>query len=115
MIVLPEIDAAERSHDGQREHLTLRFAVPASTPYFEGHFPEVPLLPGVVQIGWAVAFGRQYFELSSRFHSLMAVKFMRVIQPGASVSLKLWLDDGALSFAFDADGHACSSGRVHFH
>ena len=67
MIVLPEIDAAERSHDGQREHLTLRFALPASTRYFEGHFPEVPLLPGVVQIGWAVEFGRQYFELPARF------------------------------------------------
>ncbi len=115
MIALPEIDAAERSHDGQKESLTLRFAVPASLRYFEGHFPEVPLLPGVVQIGWAVELARQHFELPARFHSLMGVKFMRVIQPGANVTLTLWLEDGALSFTFDSEGHACSSGRVHFH
>ena len=115
MILLPEIEAAERSHDGQREQLTLRFAVPASTRYFEGHFPDVPLLPGVVQIGWAVEFARQYFELPARFHTLAGVKFTRVIQPGANVSLKMSVEEGALWFAFDADGHACSSGRVLFH
>ena len=113
MILLPQIDSIERAHDG----LSLRFSVPETLGYFAGHFPGCPLLPGVVQIGWAVQLARQHLPLDAPFRSLAGVKFMRVIQPGATVELLLVLDAKRreLSFEYQCDGLSCSGGRVLFH
>lgn len=118
MLTLPEIDTVERTTDGLRLH----FVVSAELEYFDGHFPEVPLLPGVVQIGWAVELARLHLAASApgaleRFSSLSAIKFMRVIQPGASVWLRLRVNPGSreLEFEYRADEYTCSSGRVRFH
>lgn len=117
MIDLPEIDSIERSRDG-RESLTLRFVIPATLRYFEGHFPGVPLLPGVVQIGWAIELARQHLSQPALagFRSLSGVKFMQVIQPGAQIALLLTSDSPSqLSFEYRAGGVLCSTGRVSFH
>lgn len=116
MLTLPEIESLERTADG----LHLRFVLSAHGDYFDGHFPEVPLLPGVVQIGWAVELARLHFapdQRLGRFRSLAAVKFMRVLQPGAAVRLRLSLDreNRALEFEYHDGDATCSSGRVFFH
>lgn len=112
MILFPEIDAMERTPTG----LVLSFVVPASLEYFEGHFPAVPLLPGVVQVGWAIGLARKYLQVDRPFRSLAGVKFTRVIQPGANLSLSMEFDDRArqLRFAYAERGEPCSEGRVLF-
>jgi 3-hydroxymyristoyl/3-hydroxydecanoyl-(acyl carrier protein) dehydratase len=109
---LPEIEALERSND----RLSLRFVVSPTLPYFEGHFAEVALLPGVVQIGWALEFARIHLPLSARFRSLAAVKFMRVIQPQATVTLDIVANAAKreLSFEYRSGDGPCSSGRILF-
>ena len=113
MLLLPEIDALERETDG----LNLRFVVPETNYYFEGHFPGCPVLPGVVQVGWAIEFARLHIPFSARFRSMAAVKFMRVIQPNAAIELRLAVDTNLreLSFEYRLGGEPCSSGRVLFH
>lgn len=116
MLKLPEIDSIERRPDG----LHLDFTLGAELEYFHGHFPKVPLLPGVVQIGWAVELARLHLdegEALGRFRSLAAVKFMRVLQPGAVVRLRLSADRGtrALDFEYRDGAETCSTGRVFFH
>ncbi len=113
MILLPEIDSLERTSDG----LSLHFVVPADCSYFAGHFPDCPLLPGVVQIGWAVELARQHVPFAAQFHALAGVKFMRVIQPGDAIALQLAFDADAreLSFEYRCGGQPCSGGRVLFH
>lgn len=118
MLTLPEIDSLERSPEG----LSLNFRISGQLEYFEGHFPEVPLLPGVIQVGWAVEFARLHLApttggMLDRFRSLANLKFMRVIQPGASVRLRLRidLDRREMDFEYSAGEHTCSSGRVLFH
>ena len=112
MLLLPLIDALER----EKDHLNLRFVVPETNCYFEGHFPGCPVLPGVVQVGWAIEFARQHIPFSARFRSLAAVKFMRVIQPNEAVALRLAADEKLreLSFEYRLSGEPCSSGRVLF-
>ena len=39
----------------------LRLRVDRSCPYFQGHFPQGAVLPGVAQIRWAEFFGSYYF------------------------------------------------------
>lgn len=111
MIRLPQVHSTERTSDGVR----LTLAVPATLEYFDGHFPGCPLLPGVVQIGWAIGLARQHLAVDGGFRSLSAVKFTRVIQPGATVDLLLELAAGPeLSFEYQLDGLSCSGGRVLF-
>jgi 3-hydroxymyristoyl/3-hydroxydecanoyl-(acyl carrier protein) dehydratase len=113
VLALPEIDALERAHP----HVNLRLLVPDSNLYFEGHFLGCPVLPGVVQVGWAIEFARLHIPFSGRFRSLAAVKFMRVIQPNAALGLSLAADveRRQLSFEYRLSGVPCSSGRVLFH
>lgn len=121
MIELPEIDSLERAPDGDKAALTLHFTVPATLRYFEGHFPGVALLPGVVQIGWAIELARRHLSpasgrLPEQFRTLSAVKFTQVIQPGARICLRLAHEAPAqIAFEYRVDGKMCSSGRVAFH
>jgi 3-hydroxymyristoyl/3-hydroxydecanoyl-(acyl carrier protein) dehydratase len=113
MIVVPEICALERSADG----VHLQLSVPADLNYFEGHFPDCPLLPGVVQISWAIELGRTHVPFQGRFRALSAVKFMRVILPGSVVGLELAYSPpkGELTFVYRLNGSECSNGTALFH
>lgn len=116
MLSLPEIQSFERRPDG----LHLQFVLPADLEYFDGHFPGVPLLPGVVQIGWAVELARRHLASDGplgRFRGLTNVKFMRVLQPGARVRLRLRAERERheLEFEYSEGEVSCSVGRVSFH
>ena len=112
MIVVPEICATERIGRSVRFQLK----IPANLPYFQGHFEQCRLLPGVVQIGWAIELGRKYLSFAGTFSALSAVKFTRVIQPDDVIMLELEYssEKRQLDFAYDLDGRACSSGSVLF-
>jgi 3-hydroxymyristoyl/3-hydroxydecanoyl-(acyl carrier protein) dehydratase len=112
VILVPEICSSERIANGAR----LQLKIPADLAYFEGHFPGCPLLPGVVQVSWAIELGRRELAFEGSFRSLSAVKFMRVILPGASVSLVLEYapDKRQLDFIYEHDGRMCSSGSALF-
>lgn len=112
MIVVPEIAALERTPRGV--HLQLK--VPADLSYFDGHFPNCPLLPGVVQISWAIELGRTHVPFAGRFRGLSAVKFMRVILPGSGVTLELDYaePDRELAFVYRLEGRECSNGTALF-
>ncbi|MFJ9534339.1 AMP-binding protein [Herbaspirillum sp. NPDC101396] len=94
----------------------LQLHVPPDLLYFDGHFPEAPILPGVVQLDWALALGRQYFDLPARFHALQALKFQRVVTPGATLTLELENDTqkNTLAFRLHSVGGQHASGRILF-
>ncbi len=83
--LLPEHTLIQRTET----HVTLQLRVPENLLYFEGHFPQAPILPGVVQVNWALELGCQYLPLPPDCIGMQALKFQRVIVPGATVSLEL--------------------------
>ncbi|EJN09279.1 AMP-binding protein [Herbaspirillum sp. YR522] len=105
----PQVREIERS----QHRVVLALQVPLDLLYFDGHFPATPILPGVVQTDWALSLGRRYFALPPRFLGLQALKFQRVIVPGASVTLELQHDTErqALSFQLHSEGQQHASGR----
>ncbi|MCY1397497.1 D-alanine--poly(phosphoribitol) ligase subunit 1 [compost metagenome] len=94
--------------------LRLQLAVPPDLAYFSGHFPQAPVLPGVVQVEWVMELARQVLDLSGKFAGMEVLKFQHLIRPGDVVELGLRWDSsrGKLYFAYRNDGVACSSGRI---
>ncbi len=81
--------------------------------YFQGHFPERPVLPGVVQTHWAIHYGKRYLNLPVRIKKLEVIKFKHIIKPGMEIELDLELKaNGKLSFSYRCDADVMSSGRV---
>jgi 3-hydroxymyristoyl/3-hydroxydecanoyl-(acyl carrier protein) dehydratase len=107
---LPKVLALETEAGG----VGLQIRVPKELRYFPDHFPEFPLLPGVVQIGWAEHFGKLFFPVKTPFSQLEAVKFGKMIRPHDELHLRLeWRDAaGKLHFQYGAGDHVCSSGRL---
>ena len=97
---------------GPRE-LSLSFKVPASLLWFRGHFEHHPILPGVVQLAWAMAFAQEHFSFDPAVERITGLKFLRVIRPEAELKLDLdWsADQRALGFRFSEHDSVCSSGR----
>ncbi|MCX7078445.1 MAG: AMP-binding protein [Pseudomonas sp.] len=93
---------------------SLELAVPPDLAYFSGHFTQTPVLPGVVQIDWALSLGRQLLALPEKFAGMEVLKFQQLMRPGDQVQLHLRFDRerGKLYFAYRNDTATCSSGRI---
>lgn len=108
--VLPAVKSFELEDNSVR----IQLYVPTDLLYFNGHFPGQPILPGVVQLDWAVHFGKQYLSAPENFKSLEAVKFHKFIGPGDSVTLKLDYSTlkQKLYFCYESPQGIHSSGRL---
>ncbi len=101
------------------DSLRLRLEIPDNLLYFDGHFPGNPVLPGVVQIHWAVHFARAHWGQLGEFGGLEAVKFQQLILARAQVVLELEYnaEKGKLYFCYASDDAAptpvnFSTGRI---
>lgn len=96
--------------------VSLQVGLPTDLFYFEGHFDIAPILPGVVQVDWAIKNARQYFDIPSQFRAIHALKFERVIRAETQLSLELTYDTekGSLSFRYYSTDGQHSSGRIIF-
>lgn len=109
---LPEVIAVDIIDDHQQ--LILR--IPDNLLFFSGHFPGNPVIPGVVQLHWAIHYARQSFPELEIFLRLEAIKFQHIIQPGNIVTLRLQHRPGSgkLQFSFSSPQTQHSSGRILF-
>jgi len=107
---LPIVQSVSVTDNGVE--LTLK--VPEELIYFPDHFAEYPVLAGVVQIAWAEHFGKAFFTINQPFALLEALKFVKVIQPNAALTLTLSWNDTThkLHFNFSSDAGTHSSGRL---
>lgn len=93
----------------------LELEIPLDLAYFTGHFPQTPVLPGVVQVDWAQQLARRLMpDLPPRFGGMEVLKFQQLVRPGDRLQLSLRFDAerGKLYFAFRNGEAACSSGRI---
>ena len=105
----PQIVALRRFDDG----CEIDSAVPSDLSCFNGHFPAMPILPGVVQIDWVVRLANQYLSLGTEAASAFQVKFRRIIGKGQLFTLRLRiLPARRLAFEYRIDGETASSGSV---
>jgi 3-hydroxymyristoyl/3-hydroxydecanoyl-(acyl carrier protein) dehydratase len=101
----------EREQDGV---WTLSLRVPLDLVYFPGHFPQAPVLPGVVQVAWALSLASTRLGTPLRCQVMDALKFQQLLRPGDRVELSLRHDPArrTLHFAYRHGEKAYSSGRL---
>ena len=111
-ITCPEI--VNVSTEGKSTELALN--IPKELIYFDGHFDQKPIVPGVVQIDWAVLFGRKFLDVVGDFQRLEVIKFHEFIEPNDKVGLTLAFNSERkkLSFEYSSSKGKHSSGRIVF-
>jgi acyl-coenzyme A synthetase/AMP-(fatty) acid ligase len=102
--------------DRQGDVLNMQLEVPLDLAHFSGHFTQAPVLPGVLQIGWAIDLARQHLELPPCFAGMEVIKFQRLLRPGDTSLLELRFDAARskLYFSYRSDDAPNSSGRILF-
>lgn len=85
-----------------RGHLDAELLVTPDLAGFAGHFPDFPILPGVVQVDWAVHFAQEYLQLDEPVVRVERLKFTCPISPNTSlrVSLSYDADKSSVDFRF---------------
>ncbi len=101
----------------QDEGIALDLLIPDELAYFEGHFDEIAVVPGVVQIHWAIHYARQYLGLNLKFSHMQAIKFKDLLLRGQRLELVLGFrnTDRRLEFVYRTGTSEFSSGRIYFH
>lgn len=103
--------AGEHDEDGTR---VIQLRVPVDLAHFPGHFAGAPVVPGAVQMAWALSLAASRLGTGERCQSMEALKFQQLLRPGAPVTLTLRADHarGKLHFAYRHGEASYSSGRL---
>ena len=77
--------------------------VPADSPWFSGHFPGEPILPGIALVHLVkqvIAQGTQKKIEKLQFYSLRRVRFTQPVRPGDTLSVNITIEDGGEEILF---------------
>jgi 3-hydroxymyristoyl/3-hydroxydecanoyl-(acyl carrier protein) dehydratase len=109
-----EPEGAQRTVSGTRAEIGMELQ--RELVYFDGHFDAAAILPGVVQVDWAIKEARKCFAVPTTFHRIEALKFFSVLPAGTRVKLELEFDasKARLGFSYHSGEITHSSGRIKF-
>jgi 3-hydroxymyristoyl/3-hydroxydecanoyl-(acyl carrier protein) dehydratase len=115
MLEQPPLLSSTRDSESLAE---LHIWVPASLAYFADHFPAQPILPGVVQLGWAVTNSQRVFEIRQPLRKVSLLKFQHPLRPEVRLVLRLERQAAGpatqVKFSFSSATREYSSGRLSF-
>jgi 3-hydroxymyristoyl/3-hydroxydecanoyl-(acyl carrier protein) dehydratase len=102
--------------DRTARSLSCRLQVPADLAVFRSHFPHAPIVPGVLQVGWAVELAREHGLATGRCEGISTVKFRRLVRPGMRLlaHLRAGKQPGELNFRYEAGDDVVTTGRLRF-
>jgi 3-hydroxymyristoyl/3-hydroxydecanoyl-(acyl carrier protein) dehydratase len=100
----PEVRGARLIPNGAE----LDLFIPPDLAYLEGHFPQQPIVPGVVLIDWVVLFAARHLNVPVEAAKAFAVKFRRLMLPGDSVTLIVHHTPGRPRLEFEYRNRQCA-------
>jgi len=112
----PIIESLKHVENG----VELSLSVPEDLSYFEGHFPDQAVLPGVVQVHWVGELAGKLFSDQNvsigYFSELKSLKFNSMVLPNTKLSLSLQFnaERNSLKFSYFSDNDNFSSGVLGF-
>ena len=101
--------------DNENDEIQITCLIPSNLKWFEGHYPEQPVLPGVVQVNWACELARIFFP-RNEFQAIHSLKFTSMILPETQLILTLKSNPKteSISFTYANNDHRFSSGKIVF-
>ena len=113
-------------YDPSRGYIRGEKSVTASEWFFQGHFPGLPVMPGVLQVEalaqtMAVYVAQQegFGDRIGLFAGIDECRFKRIVQPGDRLSLEVTMERLARRFGkgravASVDGDVCCEGQLSF-
>ena len=88
-----------------------------SLPHFSGHFPGQPILPGVVQVEWALDAAALSFAATpaAKFSGMSQIKFKAPVLPRTWLQLSLAREHSDVVFELRDGDTTRTRGRLHYH
>lgn len=87
--------------------------VPADHPAFAGHFPDQPIVPGVVLLDHAILFAEQLLGRPALNWQVGNAKFFSPVGPGESLTFTLQTKaSGTIAFTVKAAARDIASGSL---
>ena len=91
--------------------ITTPMAIPADHPAYAGHFPGMPVLPGVVLLDATLYAIEHSGEGTSGRWTVSSAKFQSAVRPGEALTLQHeTLPNGSVRFAIRAAHRPVASG-----
>jgi len=95
------------------DSLVAEMVFPSGGQWFEGHFPDFPVLPGVSQLFYLRRFARRAFADFPDAGLYRRIKFRRLVRPNERVRLEVVRKGPRVySFTMSVAGAVASSGTV---
>ena len=69
--------------------------------FFKGHFDNLPILAGVVQLYYANFFAKRAFAIDCRGGQIRRIKFTNIIRPDKRIHLYLKHTDKGIVYKFE--------------
>ena len=113
-------------YDPEAHRIVGRKAVTATEWFFQGHFPGMPVMPGVLQVEalaqtMAVYVAQQegFGDRIGLFAGIDECRFKRVVQPGDRLTLEVTMDKLGRRFGrghalASVDGEVCCEATISF-
>lgn len=106
---------ASAVHEQTDAKVVLRLKLSENILFFAGHFPEQPVLAGVVQLHWATHYCNEYFPGLSEVAAVERLKFQQVVVPEQYIDLELQhIGQNKVEFKYLRNNKVASSGRILF-
>lgn len=112
----PTIYPVVLNTDLTKDCVDLLIRIPGDLLYLTGHFPEMPVVAGVVQVHWAVHFAGKIFGICDLVSDVSKLKFSNLMRPDDCLTLRLKhdTDKQLISYTYYNDNLNYSSGCFNY-
>jgi 3-hydroxyacyl-[acyl-carrier-protein] dehydratase len=96
--------------------ITASVTTEGNSPWFSGHFPNNPILPGIAQLKMVADLIAKPTEGNLRITGLSRVKFRKIVRPGERLDIQATCDNAEHHYMFritSGDEDVCS-GKIDF-
>lgn len=93
------------NNQGTADEAIAQIRIPPDSPWFDGHFPEAPVLPGIAQLGMVHDLLCRIFNQRLPVAQVSRVRFKQMIRPDQDLILTVKTGDAPGSHSFRITGN----------